>query len=139
MSARFATNFIVLLLGAAVLILLFALGGALTEWVALGAGAAAIVMALYSFAMPAQGLYQRVADPLIAAVGTWAIVAARVMNDRSIWLMFSAGGALLVLGAIGLVMREVGFAGGVQVGDTRLGADEFARLSTMQRHAGARR
>jgi hypothetical protein len=135
MSARFATNFAVLLLGAAVLVFLFAFGRSVDDWVALGTGAAAIVMALYSFAMPGQGVYQRVADPLIAAVGAWAIVAARVMDDRSIWLVFSAGAGLLTLGAVGLVIREVDLAGGLEVGEVRIGPDEYARLSTLQREA----
>jgi len=131
MSARFATNFTVLLLGAATLVLLFALGRPLTDWVALGAGAAAIVMALYSFAMPAQGIFQRIADPLIVLVGVWAIVAARVMNDRSIWLVFSAAAGLLALGAVGLVMREIELARGLRLGETWIGPDDFARLSAV--------
>jgi len=139
MSARFATNFSVLLLGAAVLILLFAFGRPLADWISLGAGAAAIVMALFSFAMPAQGVYQRVADPMIVTVGTWAIVAARVMNARSIWLVFSAGAGLLALGAIGLVVREIDLARGMRAGAVRLGADELARLSALQGGAEARR
>ena len=139
MSARFATNFVVLLLGAAVLILLFAFGRPVTDWVALGAGSSAIVMALYSFAMPDQGVYQRIADVVIAAVGVWAIVAARVMDDRSIWLVFSAGAGLLSLGAVGLVVREIDLASRLQAGDGRIGPDEFVRLSRMQRSAEARR
>ncbi len=139
MSARFATNFVVLLLGAAVLVLLFAFGRPVTGWVAVGGGATAIVMALYSFAMPAQGVYQRVADPVIVAVGTWAIVAARVMNDRSIWLVFSAGAGLLALGALGLVVREIDLARGLRVGECWIGPDELARLSAMPRGEEVRR
>ncbi len=135
MSARFATNFIVLLLGAAILVFLFAFGRATTDWIALGAGAGTIVMALYSFAMPEQGVYQRLADVVICALGAWAIVAARVMSDRGPWLVFGAGAALLGLGALGLVVREIDLAGGLQVGGSRIGPDEFARLSTMQRGA----
>jgi hypothetical protein len=139
MSARFATNFAVLLLGVAVLVLLFALGRSLTDWIALGAGAAAVVMALYSFAMPDQGVYQRVADVVIAAVGTWAIVAARVMDARSIWLVFSAGAGLLVLGALGLVVREIELARGLRMGESWIGGDEFARLSTLPHGEEVRR
>jgi hypothetical protein len=129
MSARFATNFAVLLLGAAILVLLFAFGRSLTGWVALGAGAAAIAMALYSFAMPEQGVYQRVADPVIVVVGTWAIVAARVMDDRSIWLVFSAGAGLLALGALGLVVREIDLTRRLRVNESWNGRDRFARAS----------
>ena len=139
MSARFATNFAVLLLGGAVLVLLFAFGRSPTDWVALGAGATAIVMALYSFAMPAQGVYQRVADAVIATVGTWAIVAARVMNDRSIWLVFSAGAGLLALGAVGLVVREIDLQRTLRAGEERLGPDEFGALATMRSRTEAHR
>lgn len=138
MSARFATNFTVLLMGTALLIFLFAFGRGTADWLALGVGAGAIVMALYSFAMPEQGIYQRIADVLIAAVGAWAIVAARVMNAHGPWLVFGAGAALLGLGALGLVVREIGLAGGLQVGGARIGPDEFARLSTLQHKAGTR-
>jgi hypothetical protein len=139
MSARFATNYLVLLLGAALLILLFALGRPVADWVAVGAGATAIVLALYSFAMPAQGVAQRLADPAIAAVGTWAIVAARVMSDPSIWLVFSAGTGLFGLGAVGLLVRELELSRGLQVGEARIGPDEFAQLSSIQREAKAAR
>ena len=139
MSARFTTNFLVLLLGTAVLVFLYALGRTVTDWVALGAGATAVVLALYSFACREQGIYQRIADVLIAAVGAWAIVAARVMAYRGDWLVSSAGLGLLGLGALGLVVREFALAGGLQVGASHIGPDEFARMSTVQREAQARR
>jgi hypothetical protein len=139
MSARFTTNFLVLLLGAAVLIFLYALGRGVNDWIALGAGAAAVVLALYSFACREQGVYQRIADVAIATVGAWAIVAARVMAYRGDWLVSSAGLALLGLGAVGLVVREFALARGLQVGASHIGPDEFARLSMVQREARARR
>jgi hypothetical protein len=139
MSARFVANFISLLLGAAVLIFLFAFGRPLADWVAVGAGVTAILVALYSFASVAQGVYQRIADVLICALGAWAIVAARVFNDTGDWLIFGAGAGLLGLGAIGLVVREIDLASGLQVGESRIGPDEFARLATLQGKAEARR
>jgi hypothetical protein len=63
-------------------------------------------MALYSFAATDQGVYQRIADVVICALGVWAIVAARVMNYQGRWLVFGAGVGLAVLGAIGLLVRE---------------------------------
>ena len=77
MSARFTANFTVLLLGAGLLVTLFAFPRTTADWVGVGAGAGAIVLALYSFAQRSQGVYQRIADVLICAVGAWAIVAAR--------------------------------------------------------------
>jgi hypothetical protein len=135
MSARFASNFVVLLLGAALLVALFAFGRPLADWVAVGAGAGAVVMALYSFACADQGVYQRVADVAIALIGTWAIVAARVMNAPGVWLIFGAGAGLAALGAIGLVMREIQLSAELQIGESTIGYAEFIRLSRVQREA----
>jgi hypothetical protein len=137
MSARFTTNFTVLLLGAGLVVALFAFSRTTVDWVGLGAGAASIVLALYSFAQRHQGIYQRIADVAICAIGAWAIVAARVMSYHGRWMEFGAGTALAALGAIGLVVREAGLARGLQVGQARIGPDQFARLSSLQRDAGA--
>ncbi len=139
MSARFITNFSALLFGAATLIFLYALGRPAADWIALGSGAGAIVLALYSFACADQGVYQRIADVLIATVGVWAIVAARVMHDPGTWLIASAGIALLGLGALGLVVREFTLSRGLQIGSSRIGHDELARMSVFQRQAEAHR
>ena len=139
MSARFTANFITLIAGAGLLIAVFAFPRATSDWIALGVGASAIVMALYSFAAADQGVYQRIADVAICALGIWAIVAARVMADRGIWLVFGAGAGLAALGAVGLVVREIGLGGGLQVGESRIGPDQFARISALQRDAEARR
>jgi hypothetical protein len=139
LSARFVVNYVILLLGAAVLVFLYAFGRPVVSWVALGAGAAAIVCALVSFASVQQGVFQRIADLFIALVGTWSIVAARVLNGTGTWYLFGAGAGLLGLGAIGLIVREIELAGGLQVGDSRIGPDEFARLAALQGKAQARR
>ena len=139
LSARFITNLSALLLGAAILIFLYALGRPDADWIALGAGAGAVVLALYSFASAEQGVYQRITDVFIAIVGVWAIVAARVMNYRGDWLISGAGIALLGLGALGLVARELVLSRGLQVGSSRIGPNEFARMSVVQRRAEAHR
>ena len=139
MSARFVSNFVILLLGAALLVFLYAIGRPLADWIAVGAGATAVVMALYSFASVEQGVYQRIADVVICGLGAWSIVAARVMNYSGDWLLFGAGAGLFAMGAIGLVVRELDLAGGLQVGESRIGHDEFARLATLQGKAEAHR
>lgn len=138
MSARFVLNFLVLLLGAGVIVVVFAFSGETAGWTTVGAGATAIVLALTNFALAHQGSYQRVADVAICAVGAWAIVAARVLTASGRWLDFAAGAGLAALGAAGLVVREIQLARGVQIGEARIGADEFAHLSTLQREAGVR-
>jgi hypothetical protein len=138
MSARFATNFVVLLVGAGLVTVIFAFSGETAGWVSVGAGATAIVAALSNFALAHQGIYQRFADVAIVAVGAWAIVAARVLTGSPRWLEFGAGMALTVLGAVGLVVRELALNRGLQVGEARIRADQLAHLSALQRDAGVR-
>jgi hypothetical protein len=139
MSARFAVNFVVLLLGAFLVVVAFAFSTSTLDWVSLGSGAMAILAGLANFALRDQGAYQRVADALICAIGTWAIVAARVMSDRGRWLEISAAMALVALGAIGLLVREARLSRGVQVGTAQIGTDQFARIGALQRENGATR
>jgi hypothetical protein len=136
MSARFATNFIVLLIGAGLVTVCFAFSNATAGWVSVGAGGTALVLALVNFALAHQGAYQRLADVAIAIVGAWAIVGARVLSEHGRWLHFSAGAALAALGALGLVVRELSLNRGLQVGDQRIRADQLADLSALQRRAG---
>jgi hypothetical protein len=137
MSARFTANFLVLLLGAGLVVATFAFSSTTADWVGVGAGGAAALVALYSFALPHQGAYQRTADVVICVVGAWAIVAARVLTPGGRWLEFSAGAGLAALGAIGLVVREARLATGLQVGRSVIGPDQFAQLTALQRDAGA--
>jgi hypothetical protein len=139
MSARFVTNFVGLLAGAGLVTVVFAFPGETAGWVSVGAGSVAIVVALANFAVAHQGAYQRCADPIIAAVGAWAIVAARVLTGNARWLEFGAGAALAALGALGLVVRELELHRGLQVGEARIRADHLAHLSALQRDAGVRR
>lgn len=139
MSARFTINFVSLLLGAGLVVAAFAFSLDTLAWVSVGAGATAIVAALTNFALRHQGVYQRIADILIVLLGTWAIVAALVLTDRTRWTEFAAGAALAGLGALGLLVREISLARGLQVGAERIRTDQFADLSALQRDAEARR
>ncbi len=133
MSARFTVNFLVLLLGAGLVVATFAFSPTTAGWVGLGVGGAAALVALCSFALPHQGAYQRIADVVICTVGVWAIVAARVLTTDGRWLEFSAGAGLAALGAVGLIVREARLATGLQVGQSVIGPDQFVELTTLQR------
>ena len=133
MSARFVANFVTLITGAGLALAVFAFSFTTAHWLALGIGVTGVLMGLYSFATANQGVFQRIADVIFCGLGAWAILAAVVMNDHSIWLMFSAGGGLAVLGAIGLIVRELELGRGLQVGQTRISTDEFAYISSIQR------
>jgi hypothetical protein len=139
MSARFTANFVILITGAGLLVMLFAFSFGTAHWIALGVGATAVAMALMSFATPRQGVYQRIADVAVCAVGAWAVVAAVVMNDRGIWLLFGASAGLAVLGAVGLLIREVELERGRRVGSTHIGTDDFGSMVMIEREAEARR
>ena len=139
MSARFMANFVVLLVGAGVVVTGFAFSTATLDWTAVGAGAIVIVAALANFALRHQGVYQRTADVAIGLIGAWLIVAARVLDDHSRWLELSAALALAALGAIGLVVREIRLHRGLWLGDIQIGADRFARISAVQRADGENR
>jgi hypothetical protein len=139
MSARFIANFLVLLLGAGLVVTTFAFSTTTADWVGVGAGSAATLVALVSFALPQQGAYQRIADVVICAVGAWAIVAAIVLTPGGRWLEFSAGAGLAALGAIGLVVREVGLATGLQVGQSVIGPDGFAQHGAATARRGSLR
>ena len=90
MSARFIANLVILIIGAGLLVALFAFSFAPAHWIALGVGAVAILMALYSFASAHQGIYQRIADVAICGLGVWAAVAAVVMMVPPLLLGFEA-------------------------------------------------
>jgi hypothetical protein len=132
-SGRFTLNFVVVLLGAGLVVIVFALSAPAAEWVGLGVGGAAILAALYGFALADQGAYQRVADVVICATGAWTIVAARVLTYNGRWLEVGAGAGLAALGAVGLVVREASLARGLQVGRSRLGPDQLLRRSALHR------
>ena len=136
MSARFMTNFIVLLVGAGVVVTGFAFSTTTLDWTAVGAGAVAVVAALANFAVRHQGVYQRTADVAICLIGVWLIVAARVLDDHARWLELAGALALVALGAIGLIVREVRLHRGLWLGDIQIGADRFARIAAVQRADG---
>ena len=138
MSARFIVNFAILLLGAGLVVSEFAFSPDTAGWIGLGIGGATVLVALYGFAQRDQGAYQRVADVVICALGAWTIVAARVLSYSGRWVEVGAGLALVMLGAVGLVVREIRLGPGLQVGAARIGPDQLARLSALQRDAGAR-
>lgn len=135
MSARFTTNFLILLLGAGLAMVTFAFSHVTAGWVALGVGSAGILVAAHNFALPHQGAYQRTADVVIAAVSAWAIVAAQVMSYGGRWLETAAGLGLSALGAIGLVVREAHLSRLLHIDPLQI---ELARLVHSTDMSGAR-
>jgi hypothetical protein len=131
MSARFTTNFLTLLLGAGLVVVTFAFSHATAGWVALGVGAAGVLVAAHNFALPHQGVYQRTADVIIAVVSAWAIVAAQVMVYRGRWLETGAGLGLSALGAIGLVVREMHLSRRLDIDPLQIELERLAHTAVL--------
>jgi hypothetical protein len=140
MSAGFTANLGVLLLGAALVVVTFAFRAGTVEWISLGLGASAVLVALYNFALPFQGTYQRIADIVICVLGAWAIVAARVLTYHGRWLEFGAGAALAALGATGLAVREARLRRRREPHESQIDPRQLAALLAQpQREYGAAR
>jgi len=106
-TSRFITNFAALIAGAVLITGRFAFVPGIVRWIALGVGAAAIIIGLWSFALRRQPALQRLIDVALAAVGGWTIFVSCVWTPRhGLWFEFAAGAALAGVGALGLVVRE---------------------------------
>lgn len=138
MSPRFSVNFVVLLLGALLVVMVFAFSARTVDAAGLGVGVVAILSALYGFAQGDQGVFQRVAYVIICTLGAWEIVAARVLTYNGQWLEFATGAGLATLGAVGLIVHETRRGRADRIGRSGIGSDQHARLSTTQRDAGVR-
>jgi hypothetical protein len=135
--ARFTSNFATLLIGAGLLTSTFAFSSVTVGWVALGAGAATVTVALWAFALRGPGRLDRWLDVAVCAVGAWTIAASRCYGPGpGRWLAFASGAGLAGLGAIGLLVREARLASVLGDAQARL-APEQLRLSTAE-HDGAR-
>ena len=66
---------------------------------------------------------------------TWRI---RLLPYRDVIIGDSGNVLIILLGAVGLVVRELHLSGELQIGESRIGHAELARLSTLQRQAGSR-
>jgi hypothetical protein len=107
MSPRFTTNLLLAVLGGALLTASLTFGVANAGWIALGAGAAAFLVAIVGFADLRRGAPQRRLDVLVALIGVWTVVESRVFDDGALrWITFGSGCALAVLAAAGLVLHE---------------------------------
>ena len=80
----------------------------MSAWIVLGLGVAAVIAALWAFAVPDQGAGARATEILLVLTGAWTVVASRVFSDPHVsrWVGFADGVALWTLGALGLVIHE---------------------------------
>lgn len=108
MTARFASNLLVLILGAVLAPAHFIFSAEAVRWITFGTGAAATIVVAAAFLVRGRGPAQRALDVLMALTGAWTAASALVFGASTIgWLALGEGGALAMLGVFGLVVHEV--------------------------------
>jgi hypothetical protein len=107
-TARFASNLLVLVLGAVLAPARFIFGPETVRWITFGVGAAVIVVIAAAFLVRGRGPVQRALDVVMVLTAAWTAASALVLSPHTVgWLALGEGGALAVLALIGLVAHEV--------------------------------
>jgi hypothetical protein len=107
-TARFASNLLVLILGAALAPARFIFGPGSVHWITFGAGAAVTMVVAAAFLVRGRGPVQRGLDVVMALIGAWSAVSGLVFGAAVVgWLALGEGGALALLAIVGLVAHEV--------------------------------
>jgi hypothetical protein len=108
MTARFASNLLVLLGGAFLACASFAFGANVVGWLALALGALLALTVLGAFATRERGAAQRSLDVCVLVVAVWTIVSSRTFSGSTeSWLSFASGATMVLFAFAGLVVHEV--------------------------------
>lgn len=107
MTARFASNLAILIIGAFLAAARFAFDSETARWIAFGAGAGVVVIVAAAFLTYGRGPLQRAIDVVTALVAGWTVVSALTFPAPVIgWMAVGEGGALAALAAAGLIAHE---------------------------------
>jgi hypothetical protein len=107
MTARFTSNLTILVVGAFLAAARFAFDADTVRWIALGAGASAVIIVAATFLAYGRGPVQRVIDVVTALTAGWAVVSAVTFAPSVIgWLSVGEGGVLASLAVVGLIAHE---------------------------------
>jgi hypothetical protein len=132
-TARFASNLAVLVLGVVLAPARFAFAAGTVGWLTFGVGAAMSAVVAAAFLVRGRGPVQRALDLLIAVTGSWTAVSALVFPAPVVgWLALAEGGALGMLAVIGLVAHEVAMERPFRLAQHQAAADGL-RFSRAQR------
>jgi len=105
--ARFTSNLLLVALGAALAAFAVTSATAVVAWLALAAGAAAVVLALACLPAISRGAAQRWLDLVTAVTGGATVVLSRAFSGSTLeWTALGAGCGLAALGAVGLALHE---------------------------------
>jgi len=107
MNSRYLTNSALVLAGAFLVVASQAFGVSIFEWIMLGIGALAVVMA-GAAVLRSRGRVQRSLDGTIGVLGAWTVVASLVFAGATVtWLGFASGIGLVAIGLVGLTLHEL--------------------------------
>jgi hypothetical protein len=107
-TARFATNLVVLLAAAFLAAATFAFDVTVIGWLGLACGCLVAATVLAGFATRGRGLVQRWLDFALALLAAWMIVASRSFTGDTLkWLVFASAASTALLAVQGLIAHEV--------------------------------
>jgi hypothetical protein len=133
-TARFASNLLVLVIGAFLAPARFIFEAGTVRWIAFGAGAAVTVVIAAAFLVRGRGPVQRALDVVLALVAIWTAVSALTLSPTVVgWLALGEGGALPVLALAGLVAHEVLMERPFRVAERHVAQDGVAFTPTPRR------
>lgn len=108
MRTRFLSNLALTLLGGFVVVTSQAFGVPTFEWLMLGGGIAALLLAAPGLALASRGIAQRGLDGATTILGAWTIIASMVFAGATVtWLGFASGLAFVALAIAGLALHEL--------------------------------
>ena len=108
MIVRFVSNVLVVIAGALLAGIAFAVDSDLLGWLAFGVGCGALLVVLAAFPVRGRGTLQRVLDLVAMLVAAWTIVASRSFGGSALsWWTLCEGAALFTLGIAGLLSGEL--------------------------------
>lgn len=106
-TARFASNLMLLIVGAFLASARFVFDAGTVRWIAFAAGAGAVVIIAAAFLSYGRGRAQRLIDVVMALTAAWALVSALTYAPTVVgWLSLGEGAALASLALIGLIAHE---------------------------------
>jgi hypothetical protein len=106
-TARFASNLSVLIIGAFLAAARFVFAPETVRWLAFSCGAGVVVIVGAAFLAYGRGPAQRAIDVVTAVTAGWTVVSALTLTLSAVgWLAVAEGGAMASLAVTGLIAHE---------------------------------
>lgn len=107
MTSRFASNLVVLVSAAFLLVARFAFGAPALRWLATGIAGLVVLVVAAAFLVRGRGPAQRGLDVALVLIGGWTVVSSLTFSGSTqLWLILLESAALAGLALIGLIVHE---------------------------------